>query len=107
MVKAFCLQCGRPRFHPWVGKIPWRRKQQPALVFSPGKSHGWRSLAAYSPWGCKESDTTERLHFHLHKIKYVCVCVCVCVCVSTCWGDLMQSLIKLREKVPKRIITIN
>ena len=29
-----------------------------------GKSHGRRSLVGYSPWGCKESDTTERLHFH-------------------------------------------
>ena len=29
-----------------------------------GKSHGWRSLAGYSPWGDKESDTTEQLHFH-------------------------------------------
>ena len=29
-----------------------------------GKSHGWRSLVDYSPWGHKESDTTERLHFH-------------------------------------------
>ena len=28
-----------------------------------GKSHGWRSLVGYSPWGCKELDTTERLHF--------------------------------------------
>ena len=28
--------------------------------------HGWRSLVGYSPWGCKESDTTERLHLHLH-----------------------------------------
>ena len=27
------------------------------------KSHGWRSLVGYSPWGCKESDMTERLHF--------------------------------------------
>jgi len=34
----------------------------PALL--PGKSHGWRSLVGYSPWGCEESDTTERLHFH-------------------------------------------
>ena len=41
----------------------WRRKWQPTLVFLPGRSHGWRSLAGYSPWGCKESDTTERLHF--------------------------------------------
>ena len=31
---------------------------------SPGKSHGWRSLVGCSPWGRKESDTTEQLHFH-------------------------------------------
>ena len=30
----------------------------------PGESHRWRSLVGYSPWGCKESDMTERLHFH-------------------------------------------
>ena len=36
---------------PWVGKIPWRRTWQPASVFPLGKSHGWRSLAGYSPWG--------------------------------------------------------
>ena len=33
-------------------------------VFLPGKSHGWRSLVGCSPWGCKESDTTDRFHFH-------------------------------------------
>ena len=38
-------------FDPWVGKIPWRRKWQPILVFLPEKSRGWRSLAGYSPWG--------------------------------------------------------
>ena len=46
---------------PW---IIWRRKWQPTPVFLPGKSHGRRSLVGYSPWGHKESDTTERLHFH-------------------------------------------
>ena len=30
----------------------------------PGKSHGWRSLVGYSPWGHQELDMTERLHFH-------------------------------------------
>ena len=47
----------------WVnpGSIPWRREWQPAPVFLPGKFHGQRSLASYSPWGHKESDTTERL----------------------------------------------
>ena len=43
----------------WVHKIPWRRKWQPTPVFLPGKSHGQRSLAGYSPWGPKESDRTE------------------------------------------------
>ena len=62
--KSVCLQCGRPGFSPWVGKIPWRRKWQPSPVLSPGKSHGWRSLVGYSPRGRKESDKTEQLHFH-------------------------------------------
>ena len=48
-------------FDPWVGKIPWRRAWQPSPVFLPGEFHGQRSLAGYSLWGYKESDTTERL----------------------------------------------
>ena len=40
----------------------WRRKWQPAPVFLPGESHGQESLAGYSPWGRKESDTTEHAH---------------------------------------------
>ena len=55
------LQYGRTRFNPWVGKIPWRRAWQPTPVFLPGESHGQRSLAGYSPRGCKESDMTEQL----------------------------------------------
>ena len=43
------------KFGPWVGKIPWRRKQQPTLVFLLGKSHGQRGLVGYSPWGPKET----------------------------------------------------
>ena len=41
-----------------------RRQWQPTPVLLPGKSHGRRSLVGCSPWGPKESDTTERLHFH-------------------------------------------
>ena len=41
--------------------LEWRRKWQPTPVFLPGESHGQRSLVGYSPWGRKESDTTERL----------------------------------------------
>ena len=51
-------------FDPWVRKIPWRREGQPIPVLLPGKSHGWRSVVGYSPWGHKELDTTERLHFN-------------------------------------------
>ena len=40
-----------------------RRQWHPTPVLLPGKSHGWRSLVGCSPWGCKESDMTERLHF--------------------------------------------
>ena len=36
----------------------------PTPVFLPGESHGRRSLVGYSPWGRKESDTTEQLHTH-------------------------------------------
>ena len=39
---------GRPRFNPWVGKIPWRRKWQPIPVLLPGESHGQRSLMGSS-----------------------------------------------------------
>ena len=42
----------------------WRRQWHPTPVLLPGKSHGWRSLVGGSPWGRRELDTTERLHFH-------------------------------------------
>ena len=54
-----CRRCKRCRFNPWVGKMPWRRKWQPTPVFLLEKSHGQRSFVGYSPWGGKESDTTE------------------------------------------------
>ena len=41
-----------------------RRRWHPTPVLVPGKSHGRRSLVGCSPWGRKELDTTERLHFH-------------------------------------------
>ena len=51
---------GRWILYHWVTR---RRKWQPIPVFLPGKSHGWKSLVGYSPWGCKGSDMTEWLHF--------------------------------------------
>ena len=48
---------------------PLENEWQPTPVLLPGKFHGPRSLVGYSPWGRKESDTTERLHFHFHSVK--------------------------------------
>ena len=65
-----CLQCRRPRFHPQVEKIPWRRKSLPTLDFLPREFHGQRSLAGCSPWGHKESDTTEPLMLSFWKALF-------------------------------------
>ena len=64
------LQCRRPGFGPWVGKICWRRKWQPTSVFLPGESHGQRSLAGHSRWHCIESDTTEQVTLSLLDSPY-------------------------------------
>ena len=50
------LQCRRPAFDPWVGKMPWRKERLPAPVFWLGEFHG-----LYSSWSPKELDVTERL----------------------------------------------
>ena len=42
-----CLQCGKPGFDLWVGKISCRREWQPTPVFLPGESHGQRNLVGY------------------------------------------------------------
>ena len=80
VLKESACQCRRPRFDPWVRKIPWRRKWQPISVFLPGKSHGQRSLVGYSLWGCssctwlsnwthiQESKIKLRGHFFLQAI---------------------------------------
>ena len=63
-------RCKRHGFDLYVGKIPWKRKWQTTPVFLPGKSHGQRSLAGYSPWGLKKVGhdlvTKQQQHFKLH-----------------------------------------
>ena len=55
-----CFTC----IYSFVNYLIRRREWYPTPVLLPGKSHGWRSLVGCSPWGHKDSDTTERLHFH-------------------------------------------
>ena len=56
---SICLQCRRPGFDTWVGKIPWRRERLFTPIFWPKEFHG-----LYSSWGHKESDMTEQLSLH-------------------------------------------
>ena len=57
------LQCGRPGFDSWAGKIPWRRERLPTPVVWPGEFHG-----LYSLWSLKESDKTKPL---LLSLRYI------------------------------------
>ena len=59
--KELACQCRKRGLDPWVRKISCGRKWQPTTVFLPGESHGQRS-PMYSPWDCKESDTTEHVN---------------------------------------------
>ena len=69
-VVKYHLQCRRPRFNPWIGKILWRRERQPTLICLPGESHRQRSLADYNPRGLKESNMTDRLSMHPYTEKF-------------------------------------
>ena len=60
--KRIRLQCGRPGFNPWVGKIPWRRERLPTPVFWPGEFHGL--------YGVEESRTRlSDFHFHFVEVR--------------------------------------
>ena len=67
--KGPTCQCRIRGFDPWVRKIPWRKAWQPTPVFFPGESHGQRSLAGCSPWGHRESDSTEWLSMHTSEVS--------------------------------------
>ena len=69
--KESAFNAGDPGSNPGLGRFPWSRKWHPTPVLLPGESHGQRSLVGYSPWGCKESDTTEKVQIHTH--THTCV----------------------------------
>ena len=64
-------------FCPSAITTDWSRKWQPTPIFLPGKFHEQRSLIGYSPWGRKESDTTERLQCEclLHSVLQGQICL--------------------------------
>ena len=68
--KTSAYNAGDPSSIPGLGRSPGEGNGNPLPAFLPGKSHGQRSLVGYSPWGRKESDMTERLHFHFFSSMY-------------------------------------
>ena len=56
------MSIGNIKAIPFVGSSE-KAMASHSSTLAPGKSHGRRSLVGCSPWGCEESDTTERLHF--------------------------------------------
>ena len=87
----------RCRFDSWVGKISWRRAQQPTPVFLPGESHGQRSLASCSPQGLTELDTTEvTQHTRIVDLQYYasfsCTVILLYICIhAAAAAKLLQS----------------
>ena len=63
--ERICLQCRRPGFNSWVGKIPWRSKRLPTPVSWSGEFH-----RLYNPWA-RESDTTEQLSLKKNVLKII------------------------------------
>ena len=66
-------RCKRHDFEPWVRKIPWSQKWQPTPVSLPGKSHGQRSLAGYSPWDCRVRHNWAQTCVYTHTHTHVCM----------------------------------
>ena len=91
-----CRRQSRRRFNPWVRNVLWRRKWQTTPVFLPGEFHGLGSLAGYSLWGHKESNTTEVTQhaciFHPpeHLLCLFITCCCCCCCVASVVSDSVR-----------------
>ena len=70
LVKNLPAKAGDVDLTPESGRSPGEGNGNPTPVFLPGESHGWRSLAGYSPWGHKESDS-ECLNTHKPNNYYI------------------------------------
>ena len=99
-------------FNPWDRKTAWRREWLPTSVFLHGEFHGQRSLAAeYSPWGSKESDTTEQLthtdtHTHIKNTRrHDSILVFIFINSKREWAQALK--IALHQKLLKASIYVD
>ena len=71
---------GGPVFHPWVRKIPWKRKWQPTPVLMPGKSHGlgalWATVHLVSKSLTRLSDSTTPPQAHISETVLIPIPLC-------------------------------
>ena len=81
--KASACNTGDSGSIPGSGRPPGEGNGNP-LQHSSGKSHGQKSLIGYSPWGHKESDMTERLHFHFLRVSMKVKLLVTHSCLTLC-----------------------
>ena len=101
--KESTCQSRRCRLDLWLGKIPWRRKRQPASIFLPGKTLGQRSLTGNSPRSWKGvghglvsqfSSVQSLSHVWLFAIPWTEACQ-ASLSIISCWSLLKLTSIEL------------
>ena len=97
-----CLQCMRPGFNFWVGKIPWRRKWQPTPVFLPGELHGQKSLPGHRglqrvrhDWVTNTFTFTVHIFTSLVKFIHKCFILCDGIMYETVFCFILNCLFKV------------
>ena len=106
VVKNLSANAGdlRWRFHTWIRKIPWRREWWPTPVFSPGESHGQRSLEGYSPRGHKESDAAEVTAHTRVQVLTVLLFQLFCMLENFQNYELKRNFFWVKEKKKKTLL---
>ena len=91
---------GGPEFHPWVGKIPWRRERLPTPLFWPGEFHGFKMLFKNKFPRLNQIEVKSvTLKYKYISVLGVCVCVCVHTRVCVCERKESPLFAKLLKKV--------
>ena len=106
------MQCGRPGFSPWVGRISWRREQLPTRVFWPGELHGLFHGVARRRTQLSDFHSHSHSHFdifcknHHHSEKCLVFHLLILSCAGNCvW--LSQSLIRYAPLLLSNSMDIN
>ena len=100
VVKNPSAKCRKHGFSFWVRKIPWRRNWLPTPVFSPGESHGQRSLVGYSSWGC-------RVGHNLVTKQQIKILGCLrSPHLALCRWMLSSDIIIIHNGLPQRILSL-